>query len=85
MFYAFLALITWGVFVFGIWRAREYTWYSITLFAWMLFCFFLLLTSGRAANRKKRIAEFLHSKISEKKASIEEELNKVNHDRELDE
>ena len=73
-FYTFNTLITWGIFHFAIWKAKAFTYYSIAMFIFATIGFFIMLWTGSVSNRKRRLAEYLNTKISEKKARKEEEI-----------
>ena len=77
LFYFFNGLVTWGMFSFGMWNARAFTWWSIAIFGFGLVIFLVMLQSGSQANRKKRAADYLHAKISEKNAVILDEIERV--------
>ena len=50
LFYFYEGLITWGMFSFGIWNARAFTWWSIAIFATLIVVFVVMLESGSQAN-----------------------------------
>ena len=73
MFYFFNGLVTWAMFEFGMAYARAFTWWSITIFGFGLVILLVMLSSGEKANMKKRTADYLHARISEKHAAMLEE------------
>lgn len=72
-FYTFNILMTWGLFEFGMWNATDYTTFSVVIFLVTLVGLAIMIISGNYANRKSHFADFLNTKISEKKAHKEEE------------
>ena len=82
LFYTWNTVYTWGLFTFGIYRAREWTWFSIGMFGFQLTLLGILIYSGSLANRKKRYSDFLLTKISEKKAIREEEQVRIKQEEE---
>ena len=81
-FYSFNSIMTWGLFIFGIWKAADFTFFSIAIFIAGVFVLAAMLVSGHYANKKSHLAEFLNSKISERKALKEEALNRQKQDAE---
>ena len=75
-FYVFNGLMTWGIFIFGIWRATDFTFFSIAIFIAGVFVLGIMLLTGHWANNKAHLSDFLSTKISEKKAQHEEALNR---------
>lgn len=66
-FYSFHALVLWGLFEFGMWRAEEYTIFAGVIFIFALVILAVLVVTGWYANRKKHMEEFLKDKVSEQK------------------
>ena len=79
-FYSFNSLMTWGLFIFGIWKAADFTFFSIAMFIAGVFVLAGMLISGHFANKKAHLADFLNGKISERKALKEEALNREKQD-----
>ena len=73
MFYFFNGLVTWAMFEFGMAYARAFTWWSLAIFGFGLVVLLMMLASGEKANQKKRAADYLHARISEKHAAMLEE------------
>ena len=69
-FWIFQSLHWWGVFCLGIVETDALTWYSLGAFGFTIIVGIILLISGKFANKKKRLYEFLNTKISEKKAAV---------------
>ena len=67
-FWLFQAIHWWFVFELGINWTEILMYYSIGIFAFTIIVGACMLTSGKFANKKKRLYEFLQEKISEKKA-----------------
>ena len=74
--------MTWGLFIFGIWKAADFTFFSIAIFIAGVFVLAIMLITGHWANNKAHLAAFLATKISEKKALKEEALNRQKQDEE---
>ena len=81
LFYFFNGLVTWGMFEFGIAYARAFTWWSLAIFGFGLITLIIMLASGEQANRKKRAADYLKARISEKHATELEEQERENEDK----
>ena len=77
IFYFLNGLITWAMFEFGIAYARAFTWWSIAIFCFGFVILVIMLASGERANRKKRAANYLHARISEKHAAELEETERA--------
>ena len=76
-FWIFQSCHWWGVFELGTNYTEILMWYSIGIFVFTILVGACMLTSGKYANRKKRLHEFLIDKISEKKSkAVEEEMRK---------
>ena len=72
-FYGFNVIMTWGMFEFGMWNATDYTTFSVVLFLVTCLGLAIMIITGRLSNNKAHLADFLNTKISEKKAMKEEE------------
>jgi FtsZ-interacting cell division protein ZipA len=72
-FYGWNSLMTWGMFELGIWHATDYTTFSVVIFAVTLICLVIMIILGSISNKKAHLADFLNTKISEKKSQKEEE------------
>ncbi len=81
-FYIFNSLMTWGLFIFGIWKAADFTFFSIAIFIAGVFVLAIMLITGHWANKKAHLSNYLTTKISEKKALKEEALNRKKQDEE---
>ena len=75
-FWIFQAVHWWGVFELGINWTSYLMYYSIAVFAFTIFVGIGMLISGKFANRKKRLVEFLSDRLAEKKALRLEEENR---------
>ena len=76
-FWIFQAIHWWFVFELGINWSSILMYYSFGIFVYTIFVGGCMLTSGKFANKKKRLHEFLTDKLAEKKAlRLEDELRK---------
>jgi FtsZ-interacting cell division protein ZipA len=74
--------MTWGLFVYGIWAPKSFTYFSIAIFIYAIIVLVGMLISGSRANTKNHFSVFLASKISAKKAAVEEEHNRAKQEKE---
>ena len=76
-FWIFQSLHWWGILELGINWSPYLMYYSIAIFVFTVLVGAYLLTSGKYANKKKRMHTFLMDKIAELKAKeLEEKLKK---------
>ena len=75
-FWIFQALHWWFTFELGINWSSYLMYYSFVIFAFTVIVGICMLISGKFANRKKRMHEFLSDRLAEKKALRLEEENR---------
>ena len=75
LFYGYHAFVLWGFFVFGMWKAYDYTVFAGCIFIFGLVIMGILVYVGWLANRKKHLEEFLKNIVSEQKQKKMKEEN----------